>query len=167
MNPRIGSLRADSGLCGTVQRNEYSSQLERWTLAQKHSNSKFRNTMWPNKTCLWIICSLQAVMLSIKKCIQGPVFPMRELKILLGRTTNKVSVLLCIIRIIMNTVPQTFQVFRFFFFGLYRAAPAAYGGSQDRGLIRATAASLHHIHSNAGSEPCLRPAPQLTATPDP
>ena len=32
----------------------------------------------------------------------------------------------------------------FFFFCLFRAAPAAYGGSQARGRIGATAASLHH-----------------------
>ena len=37
------------------------------------------------------------------------------------------------------------------------AAPAAYGGSQARGLIRAVAASLHHSYSNAGSEPRLQP----------
>ena len=56
----------------------------------------------------------------------------------------------------------------FFFFLLFRAVLAAYGGSQARGLIRrATPASLHHSHSNVGSEPHLRPTPQLTATPDP
>ena len=49
----------------------------------------------------------------------------------------------------------------------FRAAPAAYGDSQARGLIRATAAGLHHSHSNARSKPCLRPTPQCTATPDP
>ena len=45
----------------------------------------------------------------------------------------------------------------FFFFGscLFRAASAAYGGSQARGLMGAVASSLHHSHSNAGSEPCL------------
>ena len=52
-------------------------------------------------------------------------------------------------------------------FGLSRAAPAAYGGSLVRGLIRATAACLHHSHHNAGSEPHLRPTPQLKATLDP
>ena len=31
------------------------------------------------------------------------------------------------------------------------------------GLIGATAAGLRQSHSNAGSEPCLRPTPQLTA----
>ena len=43
------------------------------------------------------------------------------------------------------------------FFGvlLSRATPAAYGGSQARGQIGATASSLHHSHSNARSEPCL------------
>ena len=43
------------------------------------------------------------------------------------------------------------------------AAPAAYGGSQARGWIGATAASLRH--SNAGSEPHLQPTLQLAATP--
>jgi len=47
------------------------------------------------------------------------------------------------------------------------AAPAAYGGSQARDLIGAVAASLCQGHSNVGSEPHLRPTPQLTATPDP
>ena len=36
-----------------------------------------------------------------------------------------------------------------------------------QGPIAALAAGLHHSHSNAGSEPRLRPTPQLTATPDP
>ena len=35
------------------------------------------------------------------------------------------------------------------FFGLFRAAPAAYGSSQARGRVGATAAGLHHSHSNA------------------
>ena len=38
---------------------------------------------------------------------------------------------------------------------LFRAAPAAHGGSQARGLIGATAAGLHHSHSNTRSEPHL------------
>ena len=53
------------------------------------------------------------------------------------------------------------------FFVFSRAAPEAYGGSQARGLIRGVAASLRHSHSNTGSEPRLRPAPQLMAMPDP
>ena len=47
------------------------------------------------------------------------------------------------------------------------ATLTAYGSSQARGQIRAVAASLHHSHSNMGSELHLRPIPQLTATPDP
>ena len=43
----------------------------------------------------------------------------------------------------------------------------AYEGSQATGRIGAVAAGLHHSHSNAGSEPRLRPTPQLTAIPDP
>ena len=38
---------------------------------------------------------------------------------------------------------------------LLRDIPAAYGGSQARGLIRAAAASLHHSYSNKGSKPGL------------
>ena len=57
----------------------------------------------------------------------------------------------------------------FFFFCLFAiswAIPAAYGGSQARGRIGAVAASLRRSHSNAGSEPRLRPTPQLMAMPD-
>ena len=38
---------------------------------------------------------------------------------------------------------------------------------QAKGQIVAIASSLHHSHSQAGSQLCLRPTPQLTATPDP
>ena len=38
------------------------------------------------------------------------------------------------------------------FFLLFRSVPMAYGGSQARGRIGATAASLHHSHSNVGFE---------------
>ena len=43
----------------------------------------------------------------------------------------------------------------FFFRSLFRAAPAARGGSQARGRIGAVAAGLRHSHSNSGSEPHL------------
>ena len=50
----------------------------------------------------------------------------------------------------------------------FRATPTAYGGSQA-GIKSAIAAGLHHSnsHSNAGSEPCQWPTPQLKATADP
>ena len=60
-----------------------------------------------------------------------------------------------------------FFFFLSFFFAISGAAPAAYGGSQARGQIRAVAAGLHHSHSNAESQPCLQPTPQFTAMPDP
>ena len=50
---------------------------------------------------------------------------------------------------------------------LFRATPVAYGASQARGQIETVAASLRHSHSNMGSQPHLRPTPQLMATPDP
>ena len=58
-------------------------------------------------------------------------------------------------------------LFVFFFALFFRAAPVAYGSSQARDPIGATAAGLHHSHSHAGSEPSLQPTPQLTAMPDP
>ena len=48
---------------------------------------------------------------------------------------------------------------------LFRAAPAAYRGSQARGQIGAVGAGLHHSHNDMGSKPCLQPTPQLKATP--
>ena len=53
------------------------------------------------------------------------------------------------------------------FIFLFRTSPVAYGGSEARGQIGAVAAGLRHSHSNAGSEPRLRPTPQLMATLDP
>ena len=58
-------------------------------------------------------------------------------------------------------------LFCFVLFLLFRASSQAYGASQARGLIRATAAGLYHSHSNTGSKPRPRPTPQLTAMPDP
>ena len=53
----------------------------------------------------------------------------------------------------------------FFFFRLFRAAPAAYGGSQARSWTGAVAAGLRHSHSNTGSNPHLQLTPQLMAIP--
>ena len=55
----------------------------------------------------------------------------------------------------------------FFFFGLFRATPAAYGRSQERVQNGTVAAGTCHSHSNARSKLCLQPTPQLTGTPDP
>ena len=57
-----------------------------------------------------------------------------------------------------------FLVFFFVFLGLQLVA---YGGSQAMRLIGAVAPGLQHDHSNARSNPSLRPIPQLTATLDP
>ena len=57
--------------------------------------------------------------------------------------------------------------FLIFVFCLFRATPAAYGGSQAKGRIGAIAASLCHRYSNARSKPHLLPTPQLTAMLDP
>ena len=57
-------------------------------------------------------------------------------------------------------------LFCFCLFAISWAAPKARGGSQARGLIGAVATCLCQSHSNAGSEPRLRPTPQLMATPN-
>ena len=62
------------------------------------------------------------------------------------------------------TAPPTHTGNGTFFF---RATLTTYGGSQARGPVRAVAAGRRQSHSNARSEPRLRPTPQLTATPDP
>ena len=64
-------------------------------------------------------------------------------------------------------VPLVFLFFVFCLFANSWAAPMAYGGSQARGLIGATATGLHQSHSNAGSTLWLQLTPQLTAVPDP
>ena len=54
-----------------------------------------------------------------------------------------------------GTVSFFLSFFFFFVFCLlsfFRAAPVAYGCFQARGPIGAAAASLHHSHSNSGSE---------------
>ena len=55
---------------------------------------------------------------------------------------------------LLKNILQVKKIF-FNFFCLFRAVPTAYGGSQARGRIRATPASLHHSHSNTRSELCL------------
>ena len=63
--------------------------------------------------------------------------------------------------------PRTSTTVYIFFLIFLRAAPMAYRGSQVRGPTGAVATGLHHSRSNAGSEPCLRPTPQLMAMMDP
>ena len=58
---------------------------------------------------------------------------------------------MCKNRELFTPPPATVHIF--FFFGLFRAAPGAYGGSQARSRIGAVAAGLRHSHSNARSEP--------------
>ena len=73
-----------------------------------------------------------------------------------------------------STVSKLFLVYFFFVFCLFiclfafsGATPAAYGGSQARGQIGAVAIGLCQSHSNTGSQPRVRPTPQLVAMPDP
>ena len=68
----------------------------------------------------------------------------------------------------MNPYRKLLILITYFLLSIFlRASLVTYGGSQVRGQIGAVATSLHHSHSNTGSELRLRPTPQLTATPDP
>ena len=51
----------------------------------------------------------------------------------------------------------------YYYYFAFQGCTSAYGRSQARGRIGVAAASLHHSHSNAGSEPSLQLTPQLTA----
>ena len=53
------------------------------------------------------------------------------------------------------------------FYLFFRPSPAAYESRQTTGLIRAATAGLCHSQSNTGSQPHLRPTPQLPVMPDP
>ena len=66
-----------------------------------------------------------------------------------------------------NTVKGFLCANFFLTFCPFRATPAAYGGSQARGLIGAEATGLCQSDSNWGSELHLQPIPQLTATLNP
>ena len=46
---------------------------------------------------------------------------------------------------------SSFSFILSFFWGLFRASPVAYGNSQAKGRIRASAAGRHHSYSNAGA----------------
>ena len=60
---------------------------------------------------------------------------------------------------------QLQPIFFFFLFSfLFMAEPVAYRSPQARSQVGAAAASLYH--SNARSEPCLCPTPQLVTTLD-
>ena len=70
--------------------------------------------------------------------------------------------------LIVTPTSEYFILFYFFcLFAFSGAATTAYGGSQARCLIGAVATGLRQSHRNAGSEPCLRSTPVLTATLDP
>ena len=53
------------------------------------------------------------------------------------------------------------ETVKLFFFILFMATSVAYGNFQARGRMGAAAASLHHSHSNARSEPHLQTMLQL------
>ena len=73
---------------------------------------------------------------------------------------------ICIVVVCSKVVLLISFFFFICLFAISWATPAAYGGSQTRGLMGTVATSLHQSHSNAGSELRLQTIPQLKATPD-
>ena len=71
------------------------------------------------------------------------------------------------LKITWNLIGNYCHTFIFYFFVFLRASSMAYGDSQARGWIGATATGLHHSDSNLGSKPHLWPTPQLMAVQDP
>ena len=79
--------------------------------------------------------------------------------------------IVCTFRFSFITVPAVFKcpslfnlligfvwaLFPLLFFFFLRATPKTYGGSEAWGQIPGVATSLHHSHSNRGSEPHLQP----------
>ena len=59
---------------------------------------------------------------------------------------------------------QHYSLDSIFFF---KASPRAYGSSQIRGPMRATAAGIYHSNSNSRFKPHLQLTPQLMAMMDP
>ena len=74
--------------------------------------------------------------------------------------THMTGSLCCTVKLTEHCKPTIIKIFYLFIYCFFRATPAAHGGSQAGVRIGAIAGS--HIRS----EPCLRPTPQLTATPD-
>ena len=75
---------------------------------------------------------------------------------------------LTVLQLVSLTQQHTFiYLFIFSFLSFLGPLPVAYGGSQARGPIGAAATGLGPSHIHSGSEPCLRPRPQLRAMPDP
>ena len=84
-------------------------------------------------------------------------------------TLNISGVLFCFVFFILHMLVSystEFCLFMYLFL-FFRAAAEPHGSSQARDLIRAAEAGLRHSHSKSGSEPHLRPTPQLMATLDP
>ena len=78
---------------------------------------------------------------------------------------NSLFFTLCYCIVFLFVFPPQPEFSNFFLISIFRATLTAYGSSQARGSIGAATAGLRH--SNSGSEPHLRPTPQLRATPDP
>ena len=150
-------------------KKDCSSNHSNLCLHQGHSNGNRKyesdedslgsvgRVMRPQQSLPWLLhsCLLQALFLPlpyVTSLLPAQAPPHLLMEDFLQRSQSPLQILFF------------FFFFFFFFFCIFRATPVAYGGSQAKGPIGATAASLYHCHSNMGSKPRLQPTLQLTAT---
>ena len=125
-----------------------------------------RHSLDPAFLCLW--CRPAAVPLIRSLAWELPYAMGVALESKKKRYQNALSFAKIGLQLKIKTIPPSpgpfsFSFFFFlFFFLLFRVEITAHGSLQANGQIRAAAASLHHSHSNAGSELCLQHIPQLT-----
>ena len=169
------ALRVTSPKCGLFSYTPGNLGIHSFL---KSSGSVLFHPHWPNDIrsffwlkifphCLMIECKLLSMLFDVfwshlsqsKNCMK--VEQARKIKFIAIKEKHQNSVW---VQLHWN---KRMQFFCFCLFVCFRAAPVAYGVSQARSLIGAAAASLRHSHSNSGSEWCLQPTPQLTATLDP
>ena len=131
-------------------------------------NRKYKRNTLKCSECLFAYVELYTIF----PCLYFPRFLKRPYVICIMKIISKIPKIefsesfIKKIWVLLTFSTGTFEVphsFFFFFFCLFRAAPAVYGGSQARGLTGAAATHLHHSHSNVGSKPHLQPTPQLMA----
>ena len=98
-----------------------------------------------------LLSVLQSFFLFLNSTISITVFRLADSSACSNLLLNPASQFFILVIIFSSTrISYSFFFFAFFFF-LFRTTLLAYGGSQARGRIRATAASLHHSHSNVRS----------------
>ena len=126
-----------------------------------------RLQMWLRSRLLWLSCRPAAVAPDSAPTLGTSICLGCSLKKGEKKSIGHINICLlwdsvfCSIDLCVHSFITAILFFFFLVFCLwpFRATPAAYGGSQARGLIRAVAAGPHQSHSNARSELHLQSTP--------